>query len=103
MKECLEILANLAEILTASVAVAAAAYFAQSQRSKRIKLEDYLRTARIENPQRHTYTALHITAKLGLTESEILNASFNSRHIVRLEHVNEDTNLTDQILFEYRT
>jgi len=102
MRESLEILANVASVFTALVAVLAACYYALDRRRKREKLENYLRDAKRENPNRHTYTILHLMAQLGLTESEILNASFSSRRVSRKEHVNRDTMLTDQILFEHR-
>lgn len=102
MRDLLEVFANVASILTALVATLAACYYAWDRRRKREKLENYLREAKAENPARHTYTVLHLMAQLGLTESEILNASFSSCHIVRKEHVNRDTMLTDQILFEHK-
>jgi len=102
MKSCLEIIANVASILTALVAAGAAGYYACDRRNKRTKLENYLRDEKLSNPDRHTHTLLHLMAKLGLTESEILNASFRSRRIIRREHIDKATNLTDQILFEYQ-
>ncbi len=102
MKDCLEIVANIAAILTALVAIMAAYYYKRDRKKKQLKLENYLRAAQLDKPDRHTYTALHLMAQLGLTESEILNASFTSRHIIRKEHVNTDTSLTDQILFAYQ-
>jgi hypothetical protein len=41
-------------------------------------------------------------ANLGLTEDEILRASFKSKHIWRALHVNRDTALADEILFEFQ-
>ncbi len=102
MKDLLEILANIAAILTSVVATVAASYYWWDRKNKRLKMENYLREAKSRNPDRHTHTALHLMAQLGLTESEILNASFASRHIIRKEHVNKDTSLTDHILFEYQ-
>jgi len=102
MKDLLEILANIAAILTALVATVAAIYYGWDRKNKRLKLENYLSAAKLKNPDRHTHTTLHLMAQLGLTESEILNASYASRHIIRKEHVNKDTSLTDQILFEYQ-
>lgn len=102
MKDYLEIFANIASILTAVVATVVASYYALDRKNKRVKLENYLKAERLDNPDRHIHTALHLMARLGLTESEILNASFASDHVIRKEHVNRDTNLTDQILFEYQ-
>jgi hypothetical protein len=102
MKECLDIFASIASILTAVVATVVASYYALDQRNKRLKLENYLKAEMLNNPDRHIHTALHLMARLALTESEILNASFASHHVIRKERVNRDTNLTEQILFEYQ-
>jgi hypothetical protein len=102
MKDRLEILANVAAILTAAIAAIASIGYLLGRRNKRIKLEQYLKAEKRENPSKTTHSVLHLMAKLGLTESEILQASFASEHIVRKEHVDRDTNLTDQILFEYK-
>ena len=44
---------------------------------------------------------MHLVAKLGLTEAEILNASFRSRYIARRISSDKDTNLATAILLEY--
>jgi len=98
----LETLANLAQILTAVVASIAYVAYRRDQHRKMKKLEDYLRTEKRDNPAKHVHTVLHIMAMLGLTEDEILRASFRSKHIRRAQHVNEKTGLTDQILFAFQ-
>ena len=98
----LEVAANIASILTAGAAMIATAYYWWDQRRKRIKLENYLKVEHSENSNKRTHTVLHIMANVGLTEDEILRASFQSRHIRRLVHVNRDTNLADNLLFEYQ-
>jgi hypothetical protein len=40
-------------------------------------------------------------ARLGMTEAEILQASFRSRHVVRHVNINKDTGLADEIIFGY--
>jgi len=97
----LETFANLAEVLTAIVAAIAAVYYWCDQREKRVRLEDYLRKEKSENPAQKTHTVLHLMANVGLTEDEILKASFRSKHIHRRIHSNRDTGLADDILFEY--
>ena len=99
---CLEIAASLAEILTAVVAAWAYAYYRWDQSRKMRKLEDYLRAERDNNPNRQAQTILFLMANVGLTEDEILKASFKSKHIRRALHVNRDTSLADEILFEYQ-
>jgi hypothetical protein len=98
---CLEIASSLAEILTAVVAAFAYAHYRWDQCRKMHKLEDYLRAEKSKNPSKQTHTTLHLMANLGLTEDEILRASFKSKHIRRSLHVNKDTSLADEILFEY--
>jgi len=44
---------------------------------------------------------LHLMVKLGLTESEILQASFKSHHIKRRETTDPKTHLAERILLEY--
>jgi hypothetical protein len=98
----LETLANIAEILTAIVASIAYAAYRIDQHRKMTKLEDYLRREKADNPAKHIHTVLHLMAMLGLTEDEILRASFRSKHIRRAQHVNKDTGLTDEILFAFQ-
>ncbi|MBS1840090.1 MAG: hypothetical protein JSS69_15000 [Acidobacteria bacterium] len=85
MKDFIEILANFASIVTAAIAAIAACKFLLDRRNKRIKLEEYLKSEIKENPNRHIHGVLHLMAKLGMTESEILQASFASKHIIRKE------------------
>jgi hypothetical protein len=75
-------LANLASIATAIVAVLAYWRYSMSRRNKQKRLEEHLRAER-ENG-RLAIAIVHLVAELGMTESEILDASFRSRHIVRL-------------------
>jgi hypothetical protein len=98
----LELLANIAEILTATVAALAYGLYRYDQRSKRIRLENYLRNEKQRNPAKHTHTILHVMAEVALTENEILRAAFGSRHIERLVHQNQDTGLADDILLRYQ-
>lgn len=99
---CLEVLADLASVLTAVVAAVAAVYFWNEKRSKRHRLESYLR-ARKRDPLASTYqhTILHLMAKLGMTEEEILHASFSSRHIVCKIRADHSSGLATELVFEY--
>lgn len=91
----LDTIANLAEILTALIALIVSVWYWCDQRRKLCKLEDYLKA----NTAAHTI--LHLMARVGLTEDEILKASFKSSHIARKLHENPDTHLADSLLFEY--
>jgi hypothetical protein len=99
--ETLANLANVAEIATAFVAVLASLYYWNDLREKRKRLEEYLHAEKLNNPTKSQHTTLYLMANLGLTEDEILRASFKSSRIRRLIHVNETTNLADDILFEW--
>lgn len=70
-------------------------------RSKKKRLDQYLKAEREKNPNNHTHTVIHLMAKLGMTEAEILHASFASRHIVHKTRKDSDTGLAAQLLFEY--
>jgi hypothetical protein len=93
--------ANLASILTAVVASSAAAYYWIDGRSKRIRLEQYLKQKKETKSPEYIHSVIHLMAKLGMTEAEILHASFSSRHIVRRTKDDPETNLATQLLFEY--
>ncbi len=97
----LDVLANLASILTAVVAAGAAIYYWCDARSKKKRLEQYLKAEHEKNPNKHTHTVIHLMAELGMTEAEILHASFASRHIVHKTRKDYDTGLAAQLLFEY--
>ena len=92
----LDALANIASILTAVIAAGASAYFWCDQRRKRKRLEKYLKA----DPGR-AHTVVHLMAKLGMTEAEILHASFASAHVVHKVRKDDDTGLASQILFEF--
>jgi hypothetical protein len=93
----LETIANLAEILTSVIAFVAGVWYWCDQRQKRNRLEEYLKA----NTGKTAHTILHLMARVGLTEDEILKASFKSTHIARKLHENPDTHLADGLLFEY--
>jgi hypothetical protein len=93
----LKTLANLAEIMTAAVALVVSCYLGYGKYRKRINLEQYLKS---EKPTSHTL--IHLIARVGLTQDEILRASFSSRHIQRMVHADKLTNLADQLLFKYK-
>jgi hypothetical protein len=78
---------------------------------RRLKLEAYLEgIANTEKLAQHTeseeqtqkHTAIHIMKNVGLTQDEIIQASFASKRIERFVHVNRDTGAADYLLFRYR-
>lgn len=97
----LEVIANLASVLTAVVAFGAAVYLWCDRRKKIARLEDYLRKETADNPARKIHTTLHLMAALGMTEAEIFHAAFASKHVVPKIRANRDNGLAEHILFEY--
>lgn len=96
----LNCLADLASILTAVIAAGAAVYYWCDKRSKRKRFEEYLK-AESQNPDNHSHTVIHLMARLGMTEPEILHASFASKHIVHKIRKDYETGLASQLLFAY--
>lgn len=92
----LDALASVASILTAVIAAGASVYLWCDKRGKRKRLEDYLKA---ECGRAHT--VVHLMAKLGMSEAEILHASFASGHVVHKVREDSETGLAAQLLFEY--
>jgi hypothetical protein len=101
--EKLEIVANNTAILTFAGAVGAWCYYQYSLVRKRSELERCLREDGIffkERGDPGEFTYQHIIAKTGLTESEILQASFKNARITRREKPDAE-GYTREILFRY--
>jgi len=102
-KEQLEFCANIAAILTFLGGAGAWCYYRYGFRHKRKVLEKQLKEegeADKKQGKQGKYSFLHLTAKLGLTEAEILQASFNNPRINRLEKL-DNNGFVEKILFEY--
>ena len=99
----MEFLANLASILTAIVAVIFYFGYQYSISKKRRRLEAYLKSEKEEasSGKQGLHTIIHLMAKLGLTEEEILQASFRSKHITRKVAVDPETDRATELLFGY--
>ena len=94
-------ISNAAAILTAGLAVWFWAYYRCDISNKRVLLENHLRDEKATSDDRGQRSILNLMAELGLTEDEILRASFKSKKILRKIHVNKETHLADYLLFEY--
>jgi hypothetical protein len=101
VKEWLQMLASMASILTATIAAVASLYYSVNKRSKRLRLEKYLKIEKSKSPQEFRSTT-RIMAELGMTEAEILAASFSSRHVKRGVRVDTETGFAAEVLFQYR-
>jgi hypothetical protein len=97
----LELLSELAAIATAIVATIAGAWVWLDARNKRRRLEDYLTMEKARGSDRGKCTILHLMAKLGLTQSEILRASFRGGKIARRLDVEGSTGHARKMLLEY--
>jgi hypothetical protein len=95
----LEVLANVAAILTAIVAVWAYGRYLWVQRQRRLRLEHHLREERHVGNQGHR-TLLHLVAHLGMSEAEIIDAAFKSKVIRRRVSV-DDQGRANRLLLEY--
>jgi hypothetical protein len=99
----LEIAANIITILTFVGAVGAWCFYQYGFTRKRRELERCLEQdgkPYKERDEQGAFTIQHITAKTGLTETEILQASFKNNRINRLERV-DAKGYTEAILFQY--
>lgn len=96
----LEVLANIAAVVTAGVAVFAYANYRLEQRSKRIRLERHLKEEKERGLDQGQRTITHLVAQLGMTEAEVLHAAFRS-DLVRRATVVDDEGYAEALLFEY--
>lgn len=74
------------------------------RRRKSALLVNYLRAERLNatNGRTGLHTIVHLVVKLGMTEDEILAASFRSRCIIRMAPVNRDPRDKSDVLFGYQ-
>src|SRR5258707_3752928 len=103
-KETLDCFSDWAAILTAIAAFGAWGRYEWASCNRIKKLEDYLRDAKAEAVKagkKGQFSMIHLMKEVGLTEDEILQASFKSKFIMRKEKVDGETNLATELLFEY--
>jgi hypothetical protein len=101
MSEWLRIGANIASILTTMIAAGASIVFWANRRSKRVRLENYLKAKKQKDPD-EAFSVTRLMADLGMTEAEIFAASFASRHVVRGIRRDRTTGFAAEVLFQYR-
>lgn len=99
--QMLELAAHGAAILTAVVAVWAWVRYLCDRYKKRLELESHLRMEKALGKNKGQRTLLHLTAKLGMTEADILDAAFRSKHICRRVTTDED-GMAKRLMLEYR-
>ena len=93
--------ANLAAILTAVIAVFGYGKYQLNAICRRKKLEGYLKKEKEKGSNQGQRSIMHLMAHLGLTEAEILQASFTSKQIARKIIEDPDTGYADKLFFEY--
>ena len=101
MEEWLRIAANIASILTSIIAATASVVYWVNRRSKRARLESYLKAKKEKSPT-EAFSITRLMADLGMTEAEIFAASFASRRIVRGIRRDRATGFAAEVLFQYR-
>lgn len=100
MKDWLEIVANIAAILTAAIAVLAYFHFIWGERARRRALEDHLREEALLSQDEGRRTIIHLMAYLSMTEAEVLRAGFQST-LVRSEPGIDDQGRANRLYFRY--
>lgn len=105
MGECvidLSFVANIAAILTAIIAVLGYGAYRWDQRKKRKKMEEYLKAEKDAGKGRGQRSLLHLMANVGMTEAELIQASFRSNHIERKIAPDDKTGRAVSLLLEWR-
>ncbi|MBR0933889.1 hypothetical protein [Bradyrhizobium jicamae] len=101
MEEWLRICANIASILTSIIAAGASIAFWANRRSRRMRLENYLKAKKRKSPD-ELFSATRLMADLGMTQAEIFAASFASRHVARDVRKDASTGFAAEVLFQYQ-
>jgi hypothetical protein len=101
LEEWLRIGASIASILTSIIAAGASFAYWANKRSKRTRLERYLKAKRETSPA-EAFSATRLMADLGMTETEVFAASLASRHVARGVRRDPVTGFAAEVLFQYR-
>lgn len=97
---CIELAANWASILTAAVAVLAYGLFLCERRAKRVRLERHLKSEKEKGDDLGQRTLVHLVRHLGMSESDIMDCAFRSKHVDRKAKVEDGKAIA--ILLEYK-
>lgn len=106
--ECLHRVADWSSILTfivtfigAAVGVFGYIKYLWGKHTKSKRLEEYLRAEKAKKVDQGQRSIIQIIRDVGLTEDEIIQASFRNPHVGRRAKIGED-GLAKQLLFEYQ-
>ena len=94
--------ANIAAILTALVAGFGYGAYRFDRYRKRRKLEAYLKAEMARGTDKGQRSLLHLMARLGMTEAELLQASFQSAHIDRKVAADDKNGRASALLLEWK-
>ena len=97
----LDTIDHIATILTSVVAVGAWIQYQHGKFKKRVRLENYLRDVELPEHQ-SSCSVLRLVAELGMSETDIMDASLRSRRVERLRRPDPQTGLTAQVMLRYR-
>jgi len=102
----LEIAAHLSAIATFLIAAGGYFIYRYDSIKKRKRLENYLQKSSTRESdsgqgKKGQHTVIHLMKEVGLTEAEILQASFQSKNIRRYSIVDKQTNRAIGLLFAY--
>lgn len=100
VKDVLELVANLAAILTGVIAALAYFHFIWGERTRRIELERHLRQEALSSQDEGRRTVIHLMAYLSMTEAEVLRAGFQSK-LVCSEPGVDDQGRANRLYFRY--
>lgn len=76
-------------------------YYHYERWQRRKRLEEYLKKEKERGKDTGKRSLLHLMAKVDMTEKELLQASFESKHIERSIRPNKKTNIAQDILLEW--
>lgn len=102
----LSLAANFAQVATGMIATVVGGHYMWQRRKRRVALESYLQSQRSKDERPATRgnglrTVLHITARLAMTEQEVLEAAFSSRVIKRWTASDPETNRASVLFLQY--
>jgi hypothetical protein len=98
----IEIAGNWAAILTAGVATFAFGKYLFDKRARKEALEKYLKGEKSKGEDQGQRSIVHLVARLGMTEAQILEASFQSDKIARRVAADKETGRASDILLEWK-
>lgn len=94
-------IANLFAIITGLVAVGGYGHYRWDQHRKRKELENHLMKEKRDAGDKGQRSLLNLVRDVGMTEAELVQASFRSKHITRTVKKNKETGMADLLLLEW--